>query len=80
MATVQEIEEGRHIVTAQEAPIYSVCRCGDHDSSLCLRRLEADEKTCSFSLPITSGLPAWLSDRLTTLRSQRAAHIAAATR
>jgi len=59
MPIVQDIEEGRHVVTAEEAPIYSVCKCGPDNPQLCLRRLEAGEKTCSFSLPITWGLP-WL--------------------
>ncbi len=57
MRTVQDIEEGRHIVTPQEAPIYSVCRCDQQNPPLCLRRLDAGEKTCSFSIPITWGLP-----------------------
>ena len=53
MEVAQGIEEGSHMITPQEAPIYSVCRCEQENPPLCLRRLEAGEKTCSFSLPIT---------------------------
>ena len=57
MDIVQEMEEGHHVVTAQEAPLYSVCDCG---GTLCMRRLEAGETTCGFSLPVsvTLTLPA----------------------
>ncbi len=60
MATVQDIEAGRHIVTPSESPIYSVCRCDDQNPPLCLRRLEAGERTCSLSLriiPSFDGMP-----------------------
>ncbi len=55
MATVQDIEEGRHIVTPGESPIFSVCRCEQENPPLCVRPIEPGEKTCSFSLPITWG-------------------------
>ena len=52
MSVVKELEEGRHIVTADEAPLYSLCDC---DGALCVRRLDAGAKTCSFSMPISPG-------------------------
>jgi hypothetical protein len=53
MATVHEIEDGTHVITPAEAPIYSVCNCA---GSLCVRRLSAGEKTCSFSLAVSPAL------------------------
>lgn len=64
MSTVQAIEAGEHIITPKEAPIYSVCRCEKESPPLCLRHQEAGERTCSFSIPITWGLPQSLSGRL----------------
>jgi hypothetical protein len=56
MDVVKEIEDGRHIVTKAEAPVYSVCKS---DRAMLLRRLEAGETTCSFSLPVSPAF--WLS-------------------
>ena len=56
MAVVQEIEEGRHFVTPEEAPLYSVCWCDTPEHPFCLRALHAGERTCSLSLPISPRL------------------------
>jgi hypothetical protein len=52
----QEIEEGRHVVTALEAPIYSVCFCDTEHYRLCLRNLPAGAVTCGASIPISPSL------------------------
>jgi hypothetical protein len=46
-----EIEEGTHIVTPGEAPLYAVFPSGPGATELCLRRLTAGERICGFSLP-----------------------------
>jgi hypothetical protein len=56
MQTVQDIEEGHHIVTAQEAPMYSVCPCEHSANRFCLRALRAGERTCSLSLEVSPKL------------------------
>ncbi len=53
MNTVKEIEEGTHIVTREEAPLYSICPCEDARQRFCIRPLAAGERTCAFSVPIT---------------------------
>jgi hypothetical protein len=69
MRTVQEIEDGRHIVAAEEAPVYAVCRCEEQKPPFCLRRLQAGEKTCSFSLPITWGTTLPFAWRVSGIKS-----------
>lgn len=56
MAVLQEIEDGSHVVTPEEAPLYSVCLCDTPEHRFCLRALHAGERTCSFSLPISPRL------------------------
>jgi hypothetical protein len=56
MTVVQEIEEGRHIVTPAEAPLYSVCACAKGGNRFCLRVLHAGEQTCEVSIPISPRL------------------------
>jgi hypothetical protein len=54
MKVVQDIENGEHIVTPQEAPLYSVClndKTGE--GRFLLRALQAGERTCGFSLPVS---------------------------
>jgi len=46
MNIVRDLEEGRHVVTATEAPIYSVCAEPGQQVVLVLRRHAAGEKTC----------------------------------
>src|ERR1019366_7428167 len=46
MRLVNEIEFGKHIVTREEAPIYSVCPSKDAGVAFEFRRLEAGETTC----------------------------------
>ncbi len=55
MAIVAEIENGQHIVTAQEAPLYSVCLAKGSDTRLELRKIGAGEATCLVRIP--SGNP-----------------------
>jgi len=51
MDLVAEIEHGHHIVTAQEAPLYSVCRVKGSDAQFELRKLTAGETTCLVQIP-----------------------------
>jgi len=53
MEVVKEIEQGRHIVTAEEAPIYSICERG---GVLRMRRIEAGAETCLVSIPVSPSL------------------------
>ena len=57
MTVVQEIENGEHVVTPAEAPLYSVCLNDKPDGTrFILRALRAGERTCGFSLPISPRL------------------------
>jgi hypothetical protein len=56
MAIVREIEEGQHIVTAAEAPLFSVCPCEKGGNRFCMRALHAGEQTCAYSIPISPRL------------------------
>jgi hypothetical protein len=56
MVVAQEIEKGEHIVTTQEAPLYSVCLCDAETGRLCLRTLRAKATTCSVSFAISPRL------------------------
>ncbi len=56
MKAAQEMEEGRHVITPQEAPIYSVCPTSATDATLVLRKLGAGEKTCYISFAATPQL------------------------
>jgi hypothetical protein len=51
-----EIEEGTHVVTPQEAPIYAVCRSGPNLEEFCLRQLAAGDRICAFSLRVSPQL------------------------
>jgi len=59
MDTAGAITNGEHIVTPQEAPLYTVCapKQGDaqHDVPFELRKLGAGETTCRVRLPAASG-------------------------
>jgi hypothetical protein len=50
MLVVQELEDGRHVVTLAEAPLYAVCQCEKPDHRLCLRMLRAGQTTCGFTI------------------------------
>ncbi len=53
MRSVQQIEYGHHIVTPQEAPLYSICPSDGPGQFFLLRKLSAGDPTCGFSLPTT---------------------------
>ena len=53
MKAVQEIEEGQHVVTAAEEPLYSVCPTANDPDRLYLRAIYAGQKTCGFSRVIS---------------------------
>jgi hypothetical protein len=63
MTVVQEIEEGQHIVTQSEDPLYSVCGTEGEPGRFYIRQIHAGERTCAFSQPISVrlGLEHWLS-------------------
>jgi hypothetical protein len=50
---LDEIQNGRHIVTAAEAPLYCICPCEDKTQRFCIRALAAGERTCAFSVPVS---------------------------
>ncbi len=54
MRLVNEVEVGKHIVTREEAPIYSVCPSKTGGAAFEFRRLEAGETTCLVRIPATS--------------------------
>ena len=49
MKVVQEIEEGQHVVTKDEEPIYSLCAVENDPNRFYLRLIRAGEQTCAFS-------------------------------
>jgi hypothetical protein len=49
LKVTQEIEEGQHIVTAAEDPLYSVCPFEQNREHFYLRLIHAGEQTCAFS-------------------------------
>jgi hypothetical protein len=49
MMVVQEIEEGQHIVTPAEDPLYSVCPIDNDVNHFYLRLIHAGQQTCAFS-------------------------------
>ena len=53
MQIVQELEKGTHIVTSEEAPLYSICPSQDPAQPFFLKKLGAGEKTCLTSLAAT---------------------------
>jgi hypothetical protein len=53
MKVVQEIEEGQHVVTAAEEPLYSVCPIANDPDRFYLRAIHAGEQTCAFSRVIS---------------------------
>jgi hypothetical protein len=66
MKVVQEIEEGQHIVTPAEAPLYSVCPIANDPNRFYLRAIHAGEQTCAFSRIVSvriwdAGLPSALA-------------------
>ena len=57
MTVVQDIENGEHVVTPAEAPLYSVClNDKPNGKRFILRALHAGERNCAFSLPISPRL------------------------
>ncbi len=50
ITTVRDIEDGVHMVTAAEAPLYAVCPTFLDGIGLELRRLRQGERVCSFSI------------------------------
>jgi hypothetical protein len=70
MKVVQEIEEGQHLVTAAEEPLYSVCPIANDPNQFYLRAIRAGEQTCAFSRVLSvrlwaSGLPSALAGTAT---------------
>jgi len=53
MKVIQEIEEGQHIVTSQEEPLYSVCPFEQDRDHFYLRLIHAGEQTCAFSQQVS---------------------------
>jgi hypothetical protein len=53
MEIVQELEKGTHIVTSEEAPLYSICPSQDPAQPFFLKKLSPGEKTCLTSLAAT---------------------------
>ena len=53
MKVVQEIEEGQHIVTSAEEPMYSVCPFEQDRAHFYLRLIHAGEQTCAFSKQVS---------------------------
>jgi len=53
MTVVQELEEGQHVVTAAEEPLYSVCPFAQESEHFYLRAIHAGEQTCAFSRTIS---------------------------
>jgi hypothetical protein len=51
-----DVRYSRHTVTPAEAPLYSICPSSVPGQRFEARRLEAGEKTCRFSLPVTPPL------------------------
>jgi hypothetical protein len=51
-SVVNDIEIGSHVVTPEEAPLYSICAPGGPGPRLVLRKLAAGEKTCLVNLPV----------------------------
>jgi hypothetical protein len=49
----QEIEFGHHIVTPQEAPLYSLCPATNPDRRFQLEKLTAGDATCTLKLEVT---------------------------
>lgn len=56
MSDVQAIEDGEYVVKAGEEPIYAVCACEWAGPKLCLRRLNAGQRTCATTFEIA---PRW---------------------
>ena len=57
MKVVQDIENGEHFVTPEEAPLYSLCRNDKTgEGRFILRALQAGERTCGFTLPVSPRL------------------------
>jgi hypothetical protein len=53
MEIVQELEKGTHVVTSEEAPLYSICPTQDPARPFFLKKLGTGEKTCLTSLAAT---------------------------
>ncbi|HSR06256.1 MAG TPA: hypothetical protein VLM42_03830 [Bryobacteraceae bacterium] len=51
MSLVADLESGHHVVTAQEAPLYSVCPGKGSDTQFDLRKLTTGETTCWVRIP-----------------------------
>jgi len=53
VAVSQAIENGAHVVTTAEDPIYAVCGCDSENGLLCLRVLHAGERVCTVKKAIS---------------------------
>lgn len=56
MDVVHEFENGQHIVTRAEAPLYNVCGSQQPGKRFSLRKLEAGERTCTVSIALSPQL------------------------
>jgi hypothetical protein len=56
MTVVQDIEAGRHVVTPEEEPLYSLCVSQSEKTRFVLRPLKAGERICSFTFAVTPHL------------------------
>jgi len=54
MDKVGELESGRHVVTAEEVPLYSVCPVKGSETQFELRRMGVGEMTCLVKIPATN--------------------------
>jgi hypothetical protein len=50
IATFRELEQGKHIVTAEEAPLYAICASSAAGKRFELRQLHAGEMSCKVEL------------------------------
>ncbi|MEQ1946840.1 MAG: hypothetical protein ABL995_06615 [Bryobacteraceae bacterium] len=54
IAVITDIEDRTHLVTASEAPLYSVCPAERPGARFQLKKLTVGEQTCHFTLDVTS--------------------------
>jgi hypothetical protein len=54
--TLDEIQQGKHVVTPEEAPIYAICAAEGPGRRLEVRKLEAGQTTCLSTMPVTPAL------------------------
>jgi hypothetical protein len=53
MGVVKSIEDGHHVVSAAEAPLWEVIPCADDSVNLCVRELRAGERMRRTEVPVT---------------------------